>query len=102
MPFINPGGCVRSEAETAWSLREGGVHVPHQEFSFVVSDVKLTKAQSAKIGEAVAQAAALALAEVTPPNAVSVQIGPNRWWRGIPAPDLYKQLQQFATKSAQG
>ena len=71
-----------------------------QEFSFVVTDVKLTKAQVAQIGQAVAQAGALALAEVTPPNAVSVQIGPNRWWRGIPAPDLFKQLQQFATKSA--
>ena len=76
--------------------------MPNHEFSFVVSDVKLTKAQSAKIAEAVAHAAALALADVTPPNAVSVQIGPNRRWRGIPAPDLYKQLQQFATKSAGG
>jgi len=74
--------------------------VAKQEFTFIVTDVKLTKAQVAQIGQAVAQAGALALAEVTPPNAVSVQIGPNRWWRGIPAPDLFKQLQQFATKSA--
>ena len=74
--------------------------MPNHEFSFVVSDVKLTKAQASQISAAVAQAGALALAEITPPNAVSVQIGPNRWWRGIPAPDLYKQLQQFATKSA--
>jgi hypothetical protein len=73
-----------------------------QEFTFVVTDVKLTKAQVAQIGQAVAQAGALALAEVTPPNAVSVQIGPNRWWRGVPVPDLYKQLQQFAVKSAGG
>ena len=79
-----------------------GSALPNHEFSFVVSDVKLTKAQSAQISAAVAQAGALALAEITPPNAVSVQIGPNRWWRGIPAPDLYKQLQQFATKSAGG
>lgn len=70
------------------------------EFKFVVSDVKLTRAQEAKVAQAVAQAGALALAEVTPPNAVSIQIGRNRWWRGIPAPDLFKQLQQFATKSA--
>jgi hypothetical protein len=82
------------------SLPEKGAQLAKQEFSFVVTDVKLTKAQVAQIGQAVAQAGALALAEVTPPNAVSVQIGPNRWWRGIPAPDLYKQLQQFATKSA--
>jgi hypothetical protein len=81
---------------------EKGVLLPHQEFTFVVSDVKLTKAQQAKVSEAVAQAGALALADFTPPNAVSVQIGTNRWWRGIPAPDLYRQLQQFAQKSAGG
>jgi hypothetical protein len=74
--------------------------VPKQEFTFVVTDVKLTKAQVAQIGQAVAQAGALALAEVTPPNAVSVQIGPNKWWRGIPAPELYKQLQAFGERSA--
>jgi len=76
--------------------------LPPLELKFVVTDVKLARAQEAKVAEAVAQAGALALAEITPPNAVSVQIGPNRWWRGIPAPDLYKQLQQFATKSAGG
>ena len=70
------------------------------EFKFVVTDVKLTKAQQAQISQAVAQAGALALAEHTPPNAVSVQIGANRWWRGIPAPDLYRQLQAFAEKTA--
>ena len=74
--------------------------MPPLEFKFVVSDVKLTKAQEAKVAEAVAQAGALALAEITPPNAVSVQIGRNRWWRGIPAPDLYKNLQQYANKVA--
>ena len=74
--------------------------MPKQEFTFVVTDVKLTKAQVAQIGQAVAQAGALALAEVTPPNAVSVQIGPNKWWRGIPAPELYKQLQAFGERSA--
>jgi hypothetical protein len=83
-------------------LPEKGALLPKHEFSFVVTDVRLTKAQVSQIGQAVAQAGALALAEVTPPNAVSVQIGPNRWWRGIPAPDLFKQLQQFATKSAGG
>jgi len=81
---------------------EEGAQLPKQEFTFVVTDVKLTKAQVAQIGQAVAQAGALALAEVTPPDAISVQIGPNKWWRGKPAPDLYKQLQQFANKSAGG
>jgi hypothetical protein len=78
---------------------EGGLLATH-EFKFVVSDVRLTKAQQATVGAAVAQAGALALAEVTPPNAVSVQIGINRWWRGIPAPEILKQLEQFAKKSA--
>jgi hypothetical protein len=72
------------------------------EFRFVVTEVKLTKAQQEKIGQAVAQAGALALAEITPPNAVSVQIGPNRWWRGIPAPEIFKELEAFATKRAGG
>ena len=74
--------------------------MPKQEFTVVVTAEKLTKAQVAQNGQAVAQAGALALAEVTPPNAVSVQIGPNKWWRGIPAPELYKQLQAFGERSA--
>lgn len=74
--------------------------MPTHEFKFVVWDVKLTKAQQASVGAAVAQAGALALAEITPPNAVSVQIGVNRWWRGIPAPETLRQLEQFTQKSA--
>jgi hypothetical protein len=76
--------------------------VARYEFKFVVSDVRLTKAQEAQIGQEVAQAGALALAEVTPPNAVTVAIGKNIWWRGIPPDVLQKQLQQFARKAAGG
>jgi hypothetical protein len=72
--------------------------VAKYEFRFVVTDVRLTKAQEAQIGQAVAQAGALALAQVTPPEAVSVAVGKNIWWRGIPAPILQKQLQEFAQK----
>jgi hypothetical protein len=72
------------------------------EFRFVVSDVSLTAAQKAKVGQAVAQAGALALAQITPANAISVQLGPDRWWRGKPAPDLFKQLQKFAASRAGG
>lgn len=68
------------------------------EFKFVVTDVRLTKAQEAQIGQQIAQAGALALAQVTPPEAVSVAVGKNIWWRGIPAEALQKQLQQFAQK----
>ena len=70
------------------------------EFRFVVSDVKLTKAQEGQIGQAVAQAGSLALAEVTPVNAVTVSIGRNRWWRGIPAEALLAELEKFAEKAA--
>jgi hypothetical protein len=54
------------------------------EFRFIVSDVDLDPGQHERISRTVAQAAALALAEVTPVNAVSVQLRPNVWWRGIP------------------
>ena len=83
---------------SAWERREE--FMPAHEFRFVVTDVKLSKAQEEKIGQAVAQAGALALAEITPPNAVSVQIGRNRWWRGIPAPEILKQLEAFASERA--
>jgi hypothetical protein len=76
--------------------------VAKYEFRFVVSDIRLTKAQEAQIGEAVAQAGALALAEVTPPHAVSVGIGKNIWWRGIPPEVLQKQLQEHAQKQVGG
>ncbi len=72
------------------------------EFRFVVSDVRLTKAQEAQIGQSVAQAGALALAEVTPPAAVSVQIGKNIWWRGIPPEVLRVQLEKFGAEQAGG
>jgi hypothetical protein len=76
--------------------------LPGIEFKFVVTDVKLTKAQQTTISRAIAQAAALALAEIVPPNAVSVPIGVNRWWYGIPAPDLFKQLQTYGNQVAGG
>ena len=74
--------------------------MPVHTFQFVVSDITLTKAQEATVAAAVAQAGAMALAEFTPPNAVSVPIGVNKWWRGIPAPELFKQLEAFAARSA--
>ena len=72
------------------------------EFRFVVSDVMLTKAQEQKIGQAVGQAGAFALTEITPPQAVSVGLGKNLWWRGIPRPDLLKGLQEFANGQIPG
>jgi hypothetical protein len=69
----------------------------HQ-FKFAVSDVDLTPEQVEKVGQAVAQAGALALADLTPDRAISVQVKPDFWWRGVPADDLRKQLAAFATK----
>jgi hypothetical protein len=72
--------------------------VATHQFKFAVSDVDLSPEQIEHIGQAVAQAGALALADITPEHAVSVQVRPGIWWRGIPAPDIYKQLEQFAAK----
>jgi hypothetical protein len=69
----------------------------HQ-FKFAVSDVDLTREQVEKIGQAVAQAGALALADMAPERAISVEMQPGIWWRGIPAPEIYKQLETFASK----
>ena len=66
------------------------------EFRFIVTDVELSTEHEQRISRAVAQAAALALAEVTPANAVTVPLGRNIWWRGIPQPELLKALEQYA------
>jgi len=65
------------------------------EFHFVVTGVDLSPEQVDKVGSAVAQAGALALAEVTPADAVTVRIARNRWWRGIPPFELKERLQAF-------
>ena len=69
----------------------------HQ-FKFAVSDVDLTPEQVEHIGQAVAQAGALAVANLVPDHAVSVQVRPGIWWRGIPAPEILKELEAFAAK----
>lgn len=73
----------------------------HQ-FKFAVSDVELTPEQVERVGQAVAQAGALAIADLTPDRAISVQVRPDFWWRGIPADDLRKQLAAFANKQVGG
>lgn len=68
------------------------------EFRFIVSDVELSPEHQERIGQSVAQAGALALAEVTPANAVTVSVGRNIWWRGIPPEELLKSLEQYASQ----
>jgi hypothetical protein len=60
-----------------------------QEFRFVVSDINLTPAQIKQVGQAVVQAGALALADLTPEDAVTLEVRPGVFWRGLPpAPTL--------------
>lgn len=68
------------------------------EFRFIVSDVELSAEHQESIARSVAQAGALALAEVTPANAVTVSVGRNIWWRGLPPPELQQSLEQFAAQ----
>jgi hypothetical protein len=76
--------------------------MPTHQFKFVVSDVELTPEQVARIGQEVAEAGALALAAHAPADAVSVQVRPGIWWRGIPAEAIVRDLQEFAVGQIEG
>lgn len=65
------------------------------EFRFIVSDVTLTEADHDKIGRAIAQAGALALAELTPIGAVTVPLRHGVWWQGIPPEPMRKAIEQL-------
>jgi hypothetical protein len=68
------------------------------EFTFIVTDVELSENEQARISQAVAQAAAFALADITPPDALTVPIARNIWWRGIPATEIFSELQKQAVQ----
>jgi len=72
------------------------------EFKFVVTDVEMSPELHERIGQAVASAGALALADFAPPEAVTVKVGKNLWWRGIPVPDLVRALQEMAAGKIKG
>ncbi len=72
------------------------------EFRFVVTDTKLSEEHQQRVGQAVAEAGALALAGVTPTDAVTVKYGFNQWWRGIPPVAIYQALEDAAAKKAAG
>jgi hypothetical protein len=72
------------------------------EFRFVVTDTELSEEHQRKVGQAVAEAGALALAGMVPPDAVTVRWGPNRWWRGIPPVAIYQALEEVAAQKAGG
>lgn len=71
------------------------------EFKIVVSDVDLSEAHQQKIGQAVAQAGAMAIAGVTSGGPVlSIPVGLNKLWLGRPAPKILRELEAFAHNEA--
>jgi len=70
------------------------------EFKFIVTDTELSEEHQRKVGQAVAEAGALALAGITPAEAVTVSLGLHRWWIGLPPPEIYGALQRAALEKA--
>ena len=72
------------------------------EFRFIVTDAELSEEHQRKVGQAVAEAGALALAAATPAEAMTVRFPGNVWWRGIPPPEIYQALAEAAAVKAAG
>jgi hypothetical protein len=71
------------------------------EFRFIVTDTELSEEHQRKVGQAIAEAGAIALAGLTPETALTVGIGDNVWWRGIPADiGMYEALVEAARGAA--
>jgi hypothetical protein len=70
------------------------------EFKFVVTDTQLSDEHQQKVGRAVAEAGALAVASVTPPDAVTVRYALNHWWCGLPPVEIRDALEAVATRRA--
>jgi hypothetical protein len=72
------------------------------EFRFVVTDTELSEEHQQHVGQAIAEAGALAIASVVSPNAVTVRYGPNLWWRGEPPVEIRQTLEDIAAQKAAG
>jgi len=72
------------------------------EFKFIVTDTQLSEEQQQRVGQAIAEAGALAVAAMTPPDAVTVRYGFNQFWRGIPPIELYQAPEEVAAEKATG
>jgi hypothetical protein len=72
------------------------------EFRFVVTDVELSEGDRERVNQAISQAAAFALADQTPPNAISYHFR-NILWRGLPPIELQQQLEEVVeAKTGEG
>lgn len=72
------------------------------EFRFIVTDAELSEEHQRKVGQAVAEAGALALAAAVPAEALTVRFAENVWWRGIPPVEIYQALEEAAAIKAGG
>lgn len=62
------------------------------EFRFVITDVELSEEHQQKVSRAIAEAGAMAVAELTPAGAVTLPYLKNLWWRGIPPEPLREAI----------
>ncbi len=72
------------------------------EFRVVVSGVELSKDHEKEVGQAVAQAGAAAIATALGGAPLSVPVDLQRWWIGIPRPELVRELEQEAQQAMRG
>jgi hypothetical protein len=79
-----------------------GSSVATHEFRFVVSNVELDPGQIKGIGQAVVQAGTLAVADETPTEAVTVEVRPGIFWRGLPPADARGALLAHASDAVVG
>jgi hypothetical protein len=66
-------------------------------FKFVVSDVDLTPEQIDQVSQAIGQAGASELADLTPDDALTIEFRPGLWWRGLPPVELRDPLMEFVS-----
>ncbi len=71
------------------------------EFRFIVTDVDLSQEVQENVSRAVAQAGALALAEHTPADAVTIPLSDRVLWRGIPPEVEFAGLQGAVAQKVQ-
>jgi hypothetical protein len=71
------------------------------EFKVLVSDVELSDEHQEKIGRAVAQAGAAAVAEQIGGEAQSIPVGLRHWWCGIWPEKMRDELKQFAREQVE-